>query len=165
MDLVLKQAAYAEEQPYSRAILITHVIHRGFNMWSILGTGATLAWAGYKRPPLSTLYPTLLAGAARGGIFGLGFGALAVTGRMWGRDLVEWQDRSWRLLGHATQNSTDHWSLVGAAAGAVASGTVYESTAKQLSMGTRLMGGAALGSTLGIVAMLVSRPLLKAPKA
>lgn len=38
---------------------------------------------------------------------------------MWGRDKVEWQDRSWRLLGNKGQNEVDELSFTGTVAGGV----------------------------------------------
>ena len=32
-------------------------------------------------------------------VWGMGLLALGLVGRMWGREEVEWKDRSWRLLG------------------------------------------------------------------
>jgi hypothetical protein len=158
LDLLLVPAAYVEDQPYSKMILTTHVLHRGFNMGAIVGIGASLATTTvYKlrnKPGLnatSTLPRTLLF-AARGGMFGLGLGALALGGRMYSKSLIEWQDRSWRLLQHPTQNQTDHFSLIGAGIGIAAQAFVYQSRTPRA-----LLGAAALGSSAAIVLMLVSR--------
>lgn len=159
LDLFLSPAAYAEDQPHSHLILGTHVIHRGFNLGAMIGIGSSLAVHSYRKlnksPSYtpSNLFSQTLTGAARGGMVGLGFGVLAVTGRMYSKDLIEWQDRSWRLLHHPTQNQTDHWSAFGAATGAIG-GAMYNTTTPRA-----LLGGAALGSSAAIVIMLAYRTM------
>jgi hypothetical protein len=37
---------------------------------------------------------------------------------MWGREKIEWQDRSWRLLENKGQVECDDWTYAGVAAGA-----------------------------------------------
>lgn len=49
----------------------------------------------------------------------LGLGALAVTGRMYGREEIEWQDRAWRLLENQGQNKQDIGGAVAIVLGAV----------------------------------------------
>jgi hypothetical protein len=154
LDLFIPPAAFAEDQPYSRLILSVHVIHRGFNMGAILGIGSSLAintFRKVRKPGYTYSLAHTLQFAARGGLIGLGFGALALTGRMYSKELIEWQDRSWRLLQHSTQNQTDHWSVAGATVGALTS-VVYKATTARA-----LMGGAAMGSSAAIIAMLAYR--------
>jgi hypothetical protein len=163
LDLLLHPAAYAEDQQYSKLILSTHVIHRGFNLGAIVGIGASLARTGYyKARPSKATFPIpygstplsqTLRFAARGGLFGLAFGALALGGRMYSKSLIEWQDRSWRLLQHSTQNQTDHWSLIGAGLGVIAHAALYRSASTPM----RLFGAGALGSSSAIVLMMISR--------
>jgi hypothetical protein len=158
LDLLIAPAAFAEDQPYSRLILGIHVIHRGFNLGSFIGVTSSLALGAFSKArsrPFS-FSTTTIRYAARGGLLGLGFGALALTGRMYSRDLIEWQDRSWRLLQHPTQNQTDHWSVAGAGAGALWGAVAQRATVA----GPRaLMGGAAIGSSSAIVAMMAYRAM------
>ena len=49
--------------------------------------------------------------------------AVALPGRMWGREDIEWRDRSWRLLENKGQKEVDAWGVLGAGVGAVV-GTV-----------------------------------------
>ena len=42
---------------------------------------------------------------------------IALLGRMKGREEVEWQDRSWRLLGNRGQQELDLWGYGGGVAG------------------------------------------------
>lgn len=157
LDLFMKPAAYAEEQTYSQLILGTHVLHRGFNMGAILGTAASLSVASYSRlrkPGYVYSFSHTLRYASRGSVFGLGFAALALTGRMYDKELIEWQDRSWRLLQHPTQNQTDHWSLAGAALGLLTMAAYRTGPAPSPRF---LLGGAAVGSSAAIIAMMVYR--------
>lgn len=180
MDLFIRPSAAAEDLSYSRLILGVHVIHRGYNMWSFIGIGSAIGVGAWKtirsnqnisttQKITSTSNPFLqriLRYSARGSLFGLVFGTIALTGQMWGRETIEWQDRSWRLLSNPTQNQTDHWSLAGAAIGAI---TGYNLAQRQtallnnLNLNTRTMilGGAASGSAIAIISMLAVRALLQ----
>lgn len=51
----------------------------------------------------------------------MGIMVVAIPGRMWGREEIEWQDRSWRLLENKGQVECDDWTYAGMAAGALAS--------------------------------------------
>lgn len=180
MDLFIRPTAAAEDLSYAKLILNVHVIHRGYNMWSFIGLGSALgigAWNTLRssqksanttpiRANPSPLIQRILRYSARGSLFGLVFGAAAVTGQMWGRTSIEWQDRSWRLLNSQSQNQTDHWSLAGIAIGAI---TGYSYAQRQratltglgLSTRTVILGGAASGSAIAIISMLAVRALLQ----
>ncbi|POR32712.1 Uncharacterized protein TPAR_07086, partial [Tolypocladium paradoxum] len=73
---------------------------------------------------------------------------------MQGRQPIEWQDRSWRLLENEGQLETDDWTYAGmgaAAAAAVATGRVR-------ALGWRgLVGATGLGSVGGVVGYLAWR--------
>lgn len=157
LELIVPPADYAEDQEYGRLVLGVHVLHRGFNMGAIIGIASSLAVSTVRRvrkPGYQYAFGHTLRFAARGGLYGLGLGGLALAGRMYSRDLIEWQDRSWRLLRHPTQNQTDDWSLAGASAGMVAAAAMYRAA-----MPRALVGGAALGSSAAIVAMLAVRSI------
>lgn len=67
---------------------------------------------------------------------------------MWGREEIEWQDRSWRLLENKGQVEVDGFSAVGAVVGAGM--TVVGKGVR--GVGWRMaIGGAGLGGTLGVV--------------
>lgn len=63
---------------------------------------------------------------------------------MQGREEIEWQDRSWRLLESKGQVECDWWILDGAVVGAVAG--VLAARKGRIPVGTG-MGKAALGGT------------------
>lgn len=70
---------------------------------------------------------------------------------MWGREEIEWQDRSWRLLENRGQVECDVFSAVGAVAGAgVVAGRGWRGMVGEA--GWRgMVGGAGLGGLLGVV--------------
>lgn len=163
MDFFFAPAAYAEDQANSKIILGVHVLHRGFNLGSMLGIGASLATMTFQKmrstSGLIHIYSPLsntIQFASKGGIYGVGLGAIMLAGRMYDKDLIEWQDRSWRLLNHSTQIQTDEFSLVGAIIGYNLQ-TVYRSTYPKAPRA--LFGGAAMGSSAAIVAMLAYRAI------
>lgn len=190
MDFLFTTTDAAEELTSAKAVLTIHVVHRGYNLGTFVGLGSALAVTAVKAirgttPKLvaGLLSPTvgrLLRYSARGSLGGLAFGALAVTGRMWGRDLIEWQDRSWRLLNHAGQTQTDHWSLAGMAVGGAGAAllvkrmqsvTVLPSQPARpqafvaaLRPRTALIGGTAIGSAMAIVTMIGVRALVESGK-
>ena len=69
---------------------------------------------------------------------------------MWGRERIEWQDRSWRLLGNKGQVECDTFSAVMSVAG---SGAVAWKEGVRGSRGNlvRIVGGAGVGGLLGVV--------------
>ncbi|KAB8338943.1 hypothetical protein FH972_021883 [Carpinus fangiana] len=88
---------------------------------------------------------SLLKGSARGAITGTAFLSVGLTARMWGREEVEWADRSWRLLHNEGQVEVDDWSFIATAFGALFGAT---------RVGPKIMmtiGGAALGNVAGVV--------------
>lgn len=170
MTSLFPHPPYAEDQPLARTILTSHVLLRGFT------TGPVLAMLpltiSLLRQPLTALSPTtrLLHASAAGAAWGTGISAVALVGRMWGRDQVEWQDRSWRLLANDGQVECDWWCLGGAGVGAaVATSTTSAGRGKNVVMpglagaGARagaarvLLGGAGLGSIVGTVGYMVCR--------
>lgn len=69
---------------------------------------------------------------------------------MWGKEPIEWNDRSWRLLENKGQVEVDDWSYGGAIMGAAA--TVFART----NMGWRgFLGGTGLGSLVGVGGYMV----------
>ena len=177
MDLFIQPSIAAEDLLHAKLVLNVHVIHRGYNMWSFIGLGSALgvgAWKAVRRSNQKSVVSVspspfvqrVLRYSARGSLFGLMFGALAVTGQMWGKTSIEWQHRSWRLLQNQTQNQTDHWSLAGAAIGAL-TGYSYaqQRTTSLIGLGlntrTIILGSAASGSAIAIISMLAVRALLQ----
>ncbi|KAL8753102.1 MAG: hypothetical protein Q9184_005525 [Pyrenodesmia sp. 2 TL-2023] len=153
--------SYAEDQSSAYTILTIHCLHRGFTAGAIVGLLAPLARSGLstilRRPTLAAPLPwiaRLLSSAAIGSLSGTALLAVGMTGRMWGREEIEWKDRSWRLLAHQGQNREDDWSFGGAMLGAVGMGITARrggGIALGMPLWKAIGGGAAAGSVLGTV--------------
>ncbi|KAL8940485.1 MAG: hypothetical protein Q9211_002246 [Gyalolechia sp. 1 TL-2023] len=152
---------YAEDQPSAHTILAIHCLHRGFTAGALFGLISPFAQSAYatilRRPALVNRFPLVarsLSSAAVGGLGGTVFLAIGMAARMWGRDEVEWQDRSWRILANKGQNREDGWSLGGMILGAVGMGLMTTGPGgivAGLSTWRAIVGGAAAGSVLGTV--------------
>ncbi|CUS15814.1 unnamed protein product [Tuber aestivum] len=89
--------------------------------------GPTLGWlqsslrlsAHACKLPLAT---SMVQALGVGVVLATGVAALALSGRMYGRQGIEWQDRSWRFLEYKPQNGIDQWSASGALVGGVLGG-------------------------------------------
>ncbi|KAL8733093.1 MAG: hypothetical protein Q9166_002285 [cf. Caloplaca sp. 2 TL-2023] len=152
---------YAEDQSSAYTILTIHCLHRGFTTGAILGLFAPFARTAVttilRRPSLATPLPwttRLLSSAAIFSLGGTAFLAVATTGRMWGREKIEWQDRSWRILANKGQNREDDWSLGGMVLGTVGMGIAARrggGFVTGIPMWRATVAGAAVGSILGTV--------------
>ncbi|RDW62556.1 hypothetical protein BP5796_10858 [Coleophoma crateriformis] len=145
-------SAYAEDQPYSHAILYTHVLTRGAQAGSIIGTGVGGAvyllrqWRVLKPNP-STLTATVLRSTGVGAVVGTGLLAIGLPVQMRGKEEIEWADRSWRLLENKGQVECDDWTYALMAAGLASS-----LTASKSSLGWRgVAGRTGAGSIAGML--------------
>ncbi|KAJ6438405.1 hypothetical protein O9K51_08997 [Purpureocillium lavendulum] len=163
MSRLFPHTAYAEDQPLAHVILTTHVLTRGVTAGTLVGVGvATLRHAVPALRPRAASAAALarplrakaLLGASSGALAGVALLAVALAGRMRGREPVEWQDRAWRLLENEGQLETDDWTYAGmglAAGTAVATGQVRV-------LGWRaLVGAMGLGSVGGMVGYMAWR--------
>ncbi|RPA99076.1 hypothetical protein L873DRAFT_1807293 [Choiromyces venosus 120613-1] len=150
MDRFLPHPTYAEDQPYAHTILTAHVLHRGANFGVLLGAlygGARFGLSPHARK--LPLISSVVRASGVGVVVATGIAAVALSGRMYGRQEVEWQDRSWRLLENKAQNRIDEWSASGALVGGVL-GSVKKG------LGLRgIAGSAGIGSIAGIVGWTV----------
>ncbi|KAI0457929.1 hypothetical protein F5B21DRAFT_56976 [Xylaria acuta] len=128
MSRYFPHPAYAEDQPLARAILTTHVETRAVTTGAIIGAGIVGVREALQRfrkatpsstltTPRSQLY---LRTAGVSTLWTIGIVSVGLVGRMWGREEIEWQDRSWRLLENKGQLETDDWTYGGMAAGLAA---------------------------------------------
>lgn len=83
----------------------------------------------------------------------------ALTVRMWGRDEIEWKDRSWRLRYNAGQVAVDNWGESGAAVGVLVV-AVRGLAGVAPARWRGVVGGAGVGSLVGIVGCMVARRVL-----
>ncbi|MCJ1403736.1 hypothetical protein MMC11_006959 [Xylographa trunciseda] len=172
MSHLFPHTAYAEDQPLVHTILTTHVLFRGFQSGAAIGllVGSarhSVALLRQRRAPspLSVLYtPARLAflpavitrSTAVGAVVGMALMAVALPGRMWGREEIEWQDRSWRLLENKGQMEVDTWGLMGAGVGAVA-GIWGRKGLVERGLWKGIAGGAGVGTMVGVVGYMVWR--------
>lgn len=73
---------------------------------------------------------------------------------MWGREEIEWKDRSWRLLENKGQVEVDTWSVAGMAAGWAALVAMRGLNGVGWKMG---IGSLGLGGTAGVMGYMVWR--------
>lgn len=166
MSRYFPHTSHAEDQPLPYTILTTHVLTRGLTTGSLAGlTAAAIRQAvpSLRRPgpgPGPATHRVLLA-SSTGSLVGFGLMALALGGRMYGRDRIEWQDRSWRLLENRGQVEMDDWTYVGMAVGGIggigaarvaASGAVRRGLGGGgLGGGRAVLGGLGAGGALGML--------------
>ncbi|KAF7550842.1 hypothetical protein G7Z17_g5424 [Cylindrodendrum hubeiense] len=146
---------YAEDQPLSRTLLTTHVVARTITASTLISAAITTTrqLIPALRPKVTalSLAPRVLRSASTGTLVAVGLGALMTGGRMYGRDDIEWQDRSWRLLENRGQVETDDWTVAGMAVGAA----LGAAAGKSAGLGWRgAVGGIGLGSVGGMVGYL-----------
>ncbi|MCJ1269672.1 hypothetical protein MMC22_009564 [Lobaria immixta] len=169
MSRLFPHPAYAEDQPLFRTILGTHVLHRGFQTGALIGllAGATRPLLPRKQPPTTTttkagltsglkpllLRPLLERSTGLGAVIGTGLLAIGLGARMYGREEIEWRDRSWRLLENKGQMLVDDLSIAGMVLGGRASVALMRRNGEKLAW-RRVVGGAGIGSVAGILAYL-----------
>lgn len=161
LQRIFHHPTYAEDQPSAHTILTIHCLHRGFTAGAIIGSLVSFARSAsstiLRRPTSIVSLPwttRLLSSAAIGSLSGTAFLAIGMTARMWGRDEIEWQDRSWRILANRGQNEEDGWSAGGIILGTLGMGIMARRGAgltAGLPMWKSMVGGAAGGSILGTV--------------
>lgn len=157
MSYLFPTAEYAEDQPLPRTILTTHVLSRGFQLGSAIGLLNSSAAYLLNRRPLTA--PILLRSAGTGGIIGAGIVGVGLVARMWGREEIEWKDRSWRLRFNTGQVAIDTWGEPAAALGVllVASRGLAGSAPGRW---RGFVGGAGVGSLVGVVGCMCVTRLL-----
>lgn len=157
MSRFFPHTPYAEDQPIPRTILYVHVLTRGLTTGSLLGATAIAARQlipSSRLPTVQLLASRVLRASATGAVVGVGLSGLATVGRMWGREEIEWQDRSWRLMENRGQLRVDDFTY----ASIVAAPVVLALRRGTLAVGWRsLVGAVGLGSVGGMVLYMASR--------
>jgi hypothetical protein len=105
---------------------------------------------------MPTLVARILRSSGRSLVIGTVAGAVATWGRMRGREDIEWQDRSWRVLENSDEVTTDWVTIGGASAGAITSLVAARRGAIPTGFGTAALGGVGIGSTVGIPYMIAT---------
>ncbi|OAA67634.1 hypothetical protein ISF_03810 [Cordyceps fumosorosea ARSEF 2679] len=156
MSRYFPHTPYAEDQPLAYTILTTHVAMRAVTLGTLLGiatTSARTAIPALRRPNAAPFAARLLRSCAASIAVTLGVTGVGLAARMRGRERIEWQDRSWRLLENRGQLETDDWTCAGMGGGAAAAALV---------MGGRtgwrgFVGAAGLGSVGGMMGYVAWR--------
>jgi hypothetical protein len=159
MSRFFPHPGYAEDQPFSHTVLATHVLSRGFQAGAGFGSLLSIPIYLLRKPASPTVprlpfTPLLLRSAGNWSLVGSGLLSLALMGRMWGKEPIEWADRSWRLLENKGQVECDDWGYSGAVLGAAA--TYFSGSIQRL--GWRgFLGGTGLGSLAGVSGYMIWR--------
>ena len=150
---------YAEDQPYAHAILTTHVLFRGFETGAfispLIGTARHIRLRRSLPPPHTPhFFITLLRSTGSSAVITTGIVAVGLVARMWGREDMEWKDRSWRLLENKGQIEVGQWSAAGMGAGAIILAT--SGYAKEVGWRGQV-GSCGMGAAVGVLNYLVWR--------
>lgn len=154
MDSLYPQALYAEDQPNAPVILYIHVMRASamtFTFFSLTRIPITILRNRIRGLPIdmSALVARTLQSSGRSFVAGSAVGALMTWGRMRGREDIEWQDRSWRILGNKGEVQTDWVTMGGMGAGTAAGILAARRGVLPISVGKSMFGGAAAGSSVG----------------
>ncbi|KAI1342104.1 hypothetical protein F5Y15DRAFT_413371 [Xylariaceae sp. FL0016] len=161
MSRYFPHTSYEEDQPLARTILTTHVLTRGITTGALIGAGiyggrsvlSRTAATTSPSPAVAHSKPLLPKSAVflrlvgKSTVWTLGIVGLGLVGRIWGREDIEWRDRSWRLLENKGQLETDDWTYGGMAAAAVVT-----AVRRPLGLGwVGVLGALGMGSVGGMV--------------
>ena len=157
MSVLWPRSEYADDQLYGKAILTLHVLDRGFQAGAIIGgiVGCTRYLWNRRRVSGLLFAPGFINAIGVGAVIGTVSTALILPVRMWNRDLIEWQDRSWRLLANKGQVAVDTFSTT---AGLAVAGILLARQGRYYKTGWRsVMGGFGLGNLGGISGYMLYR--------
>ncbi|KAF3941673.1 hypothetical protein ABW19_dt0207778 [Dactylella cylindrospora] len=152
LDALYPTTDYAEDQRLFHTILLTHVVQRGIPIGTVVSSVIPLTSRYILRRastlPLST---QLLRSTSTGFLVTSAVMVGMTYGRMWGREEIEWKDRSWRLLRNKGQTELDDFSVAGGMLGAIAGGLGHGA----LPLWRGVLGGAGYGMLAGTVVYAV----------
>ncbi|KAJ1556427.1 hypothetical protein HK096_000646, partial [Nowakowskiella sp. JEL0078] len=153
MTSLFRHSENAEDQSYSRSILTTHVVLRSFTAGAVLSlVPYTFVTIRNMSKGHSLSITKLLPFSAYGVIAGGVLGVVMVQGRMWGREQIEWQDRSWRLQENKDQASVDVWTL-----GSMGLASVVQAVVDGKLVPVKIAGAAGLGTIAGTLGYVLFR--------
>jgi hypothetical protein len=158
MTSLFPHPQYAEDQPNAHAILYLHVMRASamsFSFLSLFGAPISLLASRLRHQPVNvnTVLSRVLANSGRGLVLGTVAGALMTWGRMRGKEEIEWQDRSWRLLENKGEVDTDWETIAATGAGAAAGVIAARRGIVPVRVGTAALGGAGIGLSSGVLYM------------
>ena len=159
MSRFFPHPAYAEDQPLAKTILTTHVLTRAVQMGSLIGSVVgvsliTLRGLNILSPRIPSLPSSqiILRSSGLGAVVAVGVLTIALPMRMWGREEIEWQDRSWRLRANKGQVECDDWTYGGMLTGAAAVALRGEGLGRR-----GAVGGIGAGSVTGMLGYMGCR--------
>ncbi|KAL6879249.1 hypothetical protein J3F83DRAFT_711980 [Trichoderma novae-zelandiae] len=163
MSRLFPHTPYAEDQPLPHLILTTHVLTRAITTGSIIGLAIPAlrqSIPALRRPgPGPPLPERLLLSVTRSTAITTAVVGVGLAARMWGREPIEWRDRSWRLLENRGQLELDDWTYGGMGAALLATGLMRVGGAGgPARLGWRGVAGAAgMGSVGGMIGYMAWR--------
>ncbi|KAI1262556.1 hypothetical protein F5Y18DRAFT_153398 [Xylariaceae sp. FL1019] len=154
MSRYFPHTAYAEDQPLAKTILTTHIETRAIATGTIVGGAIYGAKDAMQRIRKSKPAPSLtvprshvfLRYAGSSTLWTLGFVSVGLVGRFWGKEEIEWKDRSWRLLENKGQLAVDDWTYPAMAAGLAATAFL-----KRPVGWVAMVGSVGTGSVVGML--------------
>lgn len=153
MSRYFPHSGYAEDQHLAKTILTTHIVTRSITTGTIIGMGVVGIRQIIKPTTNKALWDKFLIGSSRGILAVSSLAALGLVARMWGRDKIEWQDRSWRLMENEGQLETDDWTYAGMAAAACFA--IFRGKTGPARLGWQGINGAlGIGSLGGLIGYL-----------
>ncbi|KAF7556459.1 hypothetical protein G7Z17_g1467 [Cylindrodendrum hubeiense] len=152
MSRLFPHPPYAEDQPLPRTFMTVHILTRAVVSGSLLAT--VIVGAGQlipsRRRPLPQFTTRLLRASFATTLVTMGLSEAFLLYHMRGKEEIEWQDRSWRLLDSDTQRGIDDWTYVGMAAGPA---VVLASKGTALGL-VATLGAGGLGANVGVMGYL-----------
>ena len=145
---------YAEDQPYAKTILTSHVLDRAFQSGAFIGLGIGAVGSLIRRKAIAT---AILGSTGYGAIIGTALMIPGLPTYMASKTDIEWKDRSWRLLENEGQKEVDDWSSVGFVGGAVTAARSEAFRQAKRGRWVKLVGGAAMGDLVGVMGYMVWR--------
>ncbi|KAK5942645.1 hypothetical protein PMZ80_005210 [Knufia obscura] len=124
-----------------------------------MSTSSNSVIPALRKSAASTIIPTTVRSAGVGGAIGGLAMAVMVPGYMSGKEHVEWQDRSWRLLNNQGQVAVDNWSLAGVLFGITSPLFVTQFRSSDMLSWRMLVGRAGVGSLAGVAGCMVASQL------
>jgi len=151
LDSLFPHTETAEDQPMSRTILITHVVHRSLPIGAAIGALIPIIQTSILKRPSSSTAPFInrvLKGSATGTLTSAAICLGLTFVRMRDQDDYAWRDRSWRLLEHKYQCELDDFSVASATAGGILGARAMRGVGP---VWRGAVGGAGLGTVAGVV--------------
>jgi len=139
-----------DPKPNARLKVELHVLQKGFQAGSILGTVLAVPVSLYKTRGINLR--TVLVYSGRGGIIGevliglLGWYRISTI-----KEQEAMEDRNYRLHYNEGQQRCDRFANIAAAVGAAGFGAQSAFGSSPVGLGSALLGGAALGTLSGVI--------------